>query len=53
MADEKWIKWLEKRNKYIEKQEYYRKKVLDLDAKYFEQINKDNKFLKQMRKESE
>ena len=41
-----------KHDKYIKKANYYRRKALRLEAEYFEQINKDNKFLKQMRKES-
>ena len=39
-------------DKYMKKADYYRRKALRLEAEYFEQINKDNKFLKQLRKES-
>ena len=35
-----------KHDKYIEKSEYYRKKALDLEVKFHEELNKDNKFLR-------
>lgn len=38
--------YITKHTKYSKKAEYYRRKLLRLEAEYFEQINKDNKFLK-------
>ena len=40
--------YMEKRNEYIQKQEHYKKKVAELDEKYFLQMNKDNKFLRML-----
>ena len=42
--------YMAKHDEYIRKSEYYRKKALDLEAKYFDELNKDNKFLKSLRK---
>ena len=41
--------YLKKIALYTEKEEYYRKKRMDLEERYFEQLNKDNKFLKRLR----
>ena len=41
---------LEKIKKYNVISEYYRKKALKLEIEYFNEINKDNKFLKIIRK---
>ena len=35
-----------KHDKYIEKSEYYRKKALELETKFHEELNKNNKFLR-------
>ena len=35
-----------KRNEYIRKQEHYKKKLAELDEKYFWELNKDSKFFK-------
>lgn len=35
-----------KHDAYIEKSEYYRKKALDIEVKFHEELNKDNKFLR-------
>lgn len=40
--------YMEKRNEYIQKQEHYKKKVAELDEKYFLQMNKGNRFLKSL-----
>lgn len=37
-----------RRNKYIEKAEYYRRKVEKLDQEYFEELNKDCRFFKHL-----
>ena len=35
-----------KHDKYYEKAEYYRKKLLKLESDFFDEMNKDNKCLK-------
>lgn len=41
--------YLSKLKEYTQKEEYYHKKALRLEMEYFNQINKDNKFLKCIR----
>lgn len=41
----------EKHQQYVKKQEYYKKKLAMLEEKYFDEMNKDNKWLKKMREE--
>ena len=38
-----------RRDKYRKKELYYRRKRIDLDIKYFNEVNKDNEFLKSAR----
>ena len=46
MTDKEYIK---KREEYLEKIEYYKKKLLKLDEDFFEQLNKDNQHLKRIK----
>ena len=45
--------YMTRRAKYIEKIEYYRKKLLALDDYFFWESNKGNEFLKRFKKEKE
>lgn len=46
MTDKEYLK---RREEYLAKIEYYKKKLQNLDEDFFEQLNKDNKYLKRVK----
>lgn len=40
--------YMTRRDKYIEKAKYYQRKADDLDRRFFDEMNKNNKFLRRI-----